>query len=172
MALRVRPWYMLVFSRVHVGPAFAPRTMLEARVTTVCSCGTETTSLRCVKCGITCCSSCSYALGSATCCTRCAESILDAQGAPLASPGPAVPPARWSLGANPTASTKPEGNSQWIILVARDQPDLFAHLAESFRNDNKVEVILDRRQDYRRNPPGIEERLRIHGVVVVKRPQR
>ena len=63
-------------------------------------------------------------------------------------------------------------HSQWIILVARDQPDLFAHLARAFAGDDKVEIILDRRKDYRRNPPGVEERLRIHGAAVVKRPLR
>ena len=30
-------------------------------------------------------------------------------------------------------------HSQWIILVARDQPDLFAHLARAFAGDDKVE---------------------------------
>jgi hypothetical protein len=63
-------------------------------------------------------------------------------------------------------------HSQWIILVARDQPDLFAHLVRAFAGDDKVEIIMDRRKDYRRNPPGVEERLRIHGAAVVKRPLR
>jgi hypothetical protein len=31
---------------------------------------------------------------------------------------------------------------------------------------------VDRRRDFRRNPPGVEERLRIHGAVVVRRPRR
>jgi len=67
------------------------------------------------------------------------------------------------------APTTPDGDRRWIILVARDQPDLFAHLVRSFGNDDKVEVILDRRKDSRRNPPRVEERLRSHGAVVVKR---
>lgn len=67
---------------------------------------------------------------------------------------------------------KREDEATWIILVARDQPDLFRHLAEAFAGDDKIEIIVDRRKDLRRNPPGIEERLRIHGAAVVKRPQR
>jgi len=70
------------------------------------------------------------------------------------------------------APAMPDGDGRWIILVARDQPDLFAHLVRSFRNDAKVEVILDRRKDSRRNQPRIEERLRSHGAVVVKRVAR
>lgn len=59
--------------------------------------------------------------------------------------------------------------TSWVILVARDEPDLFAHLVRAFIRDDKVEVIRDRRKDYSRNPPGMEERLRTHGAAVVKR---
>jgi hypothetical protein len=77
-----------------------------------------------------------------------------------------------SLGMDSPTPTKPAGTPQWIVLVARDQPDIFAHLVQTFGKDDQVEVILDRRRDPQRNPPGVEERLRIHGVVVVRRSMR
>ena len=76
-----------------------------------------------------------------------------------------------SPGTERPGPAKREDAALWIILVARDQPDLFRHLAQAFAGDDKIEIIVDRRKDLRRNPPGIEERLRIHGAAVVKRPQ-
>ena len=62
-----------------------------------------------------------------------------------------------------------ENEAPWVILVARDQPDLFAHLLGAFAGDDKVELVLDRREDYSRNPPGLEDRLRTHGAAVIRR---
>jgi len=74
-----------------------------------------------------------------------------------------------SPGPESSSSTKSGDKTRWFILVARDQPELFEHLRRAFANDDKVEVILDRRRNYRRNPPGMEERLRVHGAAIVKR---
>src|SRR5262249_6865943 len=127
-------------------------------------------ALRCIKCGITCCTTCSYVLGSDVCCIRCAETMLHTGDAPLASPVPPEP----TLGGSVTTdvSTPSAEDSHWIVVVARDQPDLFEHLERSFRGDPKVQVILDRRKDFVRNPPGVAQRLRIHGAAVVRRVQR
>ncbi len=53
--------------------------------------------------------------------------------------------------------------------MGRGQKDLYDHLLEAFRRDNKVEVIMDRRRDLRRNPPKIVDRLRDRGVAVIRR---
>jgi len=58
---------------------------------------------------------------------------------------------------------------QWIVLVARNQRDLFTHLTRAFASDEQVEVILDRRRSERRNPPGTEDRLRTHGAAIIRR---
>ena len=159
-----------------VGSVFAPRNTggRWSRLGEICRCGSEVGSrspeVRCVECGIICCSICSYTVGSATRCTRCADSLLDAQRAPHAPLTPDGSAPRWSPGTKPSARKKSGGKSRWIILVAHDQSDLFAHLARSFAGDDEVEIILDRRKAYRRNPPRVEERLRTHGAAIVKRP--
>jgi hypothetical protein len=140
----------------------------------VCSCGrlvaSVLTVLLCEKCGTTCCASCAFALDSATYCARCAESILDAQGVPLRVSAPAA--WIWPRSKTEEANGRAPGDrAQWIILVARDQSDLFAHLVRAFARDEKVAIVMDRRKDYSRNPPGMEDRLRIHGAAVIKRRQ-
>jgi hypothetical protein len=40
--------------------------------------------------------------------------------------------------------------ARWLIVVQRDQPDLFRHLAARFDDVAFIEVILDRRQSERR----------------------
>jgi hypothetical protein len=135
-----------------------------------CTLGSCSTGLRCIKCGLACCSACSYVLGSAACCTRCAESVLAARRASLAPAAP-DPTSRSWRGPEPTALAQRIGTSQWIILVARDDPDLFAHLARSFAGDDKVEVILDR-ENLGAAHQAIEERLRLRGVAVLKRHPR
>jgi len=107
---------------------------------------------------------CVLVFESATYCTRCAEALIDPHVASVEEA-----PTRSSSAAQPTSVASQR--AEWIILVARDQDDLFAHLERAFARDSKVEIIQDRRKDYRRNPPGVEERLRIHGAVVVRRPQ-
>ena len=139
----------------------------------VCSCGSSTTSptqeLHCSKCGGACCPSCVYARDAAHYCSRCAETIVDANGLPLTVSAPAA-----SIWARPADVQQANGGTvvspaQWLVLVARDQPDLFTHLLRAFARDDKVEIVIDRRKDYSRNPPGMEDRLRTHGAAVIKR---
>ena len=49
-----------------------------------------------------------------------------------------------------------------LFIVARDQPDLWAHLAREFRGEAGVEVLLDRRRIERRRSatPAVEDRRR------------
>jgi hypothetical protein len=56
---------------------------------------------------------------------------------------------------------------RWLIVVARGQTELYAHLVHAFAADDKVRVIIDRRQDDSRNSPQIAHRLRTHGVVII-----
>ena len=139
----------------------------------MCRCGSPILSSplgerSCMKCGAPCCSACAFSLDSAIYCSRCAESILDAQGVPLAlSTRPGASPRRGGTG-NESTPDKAD-SAQWLILVARDQTDLFAHLVRAFARDDKVQILLDRRRDYSRNPPGMAERLRTHGAAVIRR---
>ncbi|HET8576577.1 MAG TPA: hypothetical protein VFO18_05735 [Methylomirabilota bacterium] len=55
-----------------------------------------------------------------------------------------------------------------MILVARDQRDLYSHLRAALRGDPKVQVTLDRRQDGSRNSAWVNDRLRSHGAVVIR----
>jgi hypothetical protein len=141
----------------------------------VCRCGSPLSSpdgeQTCVRCGTACCPACAFSLDAATYCARCAESILDAEGIPLAlSPQAGAPPRRgFAVADLPRVPSLGGDGAPWLILVARDQVDLYAHLVRAFSRDDKVQVLLDRRRDYSRNPPGTEERLRIHGAAVVRR---
>ncbi len=49
-----------------------------------------------------------------------------------------------------------------LFIVARDQPDLWVHLAREFRGEAGVEVLLDRRRTERRRSakPAAEDRRR------------
>ena len=69
------------------------------------------------------------------------------------------------LGESSTTSDR----TRWIVLVATGQQDLYEHLRHAFRADRQVEVVLDRRDDTRRNPPWVIERLRTHGAAVIRR---
>jgi hypothetical protein len=123
-----------------------------------------------VKCGTLCCSACAFSLDAATYCSRCAESILDAQGVPLTVSTMAGPTwMRNGDGLRAARATTGGETAQWLILVAKDQVDLFSHLVRAFSRDDKVHILLDRRKDYSRNPPGMEERLRMHGAAVIRR---
>jgi len=153
-----------------------------------CRCGSELTSAvpetQCIKCGASCCSTCAYLAGTAAYCARCVRSMLEAEPAlrgPLAASE-----AREATGvAEPNGSSnarerdleragRPRSDERihWIVLVARDQPELLAHLARAFARDAKVEIVMDRRKDYSRNPPGMEDRLRTHGAAVISRFRR
>ena len=57
---------------------------------------------------------------------------------------------------------------RWLIIVARNQTDLYTHLVQAFSRDTKVRVVLDRRLDDSRNPPNITHRLRTHGAVIIR----
>ena len=59
-------------------------------------------------------------------------------------------------------------SKRWLIVVARNQTDLFAHLVQAFSRDRKVQVILDRRMDDSRNSPQVTHRLRTHGAVIIR----
>jgi len=140
-----------------------------------CHCGSRmlsssTDERKCIKCGTACCSACAYSLRSATYCGGCAESILDGEGVPLtlSHVEPDSRPSRTD-GARQRPHTSVRDSAQWLILVARDQADLYGHLVRAFSRDDKVQILLDRRRDYSRNPPGMEERLRIHGAAVIRR---
>lgn len=139
-----------------------------------CRCGGRillgTDERRCVKCQIACCSACAFSLEAATYCGRCAESILDAEGIPLALSHVATHAVPHARGPGPLPlAERVKDTAQWLILVARDQVDLYGHLVRAFSRDDKVQILMDRRKDYSRNPPGMEERLRIHGAAVIRR---
>ena len=53
----------------------------------------------------------------------------------------------------PAGANAPRREYQWVILVARDQSDLYAHLRNALRGDPKVQVTLDRRDSDSRNQP-------------------
>jgi hypothetical protein len=59
-------------------------------------------------------------------------------------------------------------SKRWLIVVARGQADLYAHLVEAFSRDSKVRVVLDRRKDDSRNSPQVAHRLRTHGAVIIR----
>jgi hypothetical protein len=138
-----------------------------------CGCGslggTSPAEVRCARCAAPCCPSCGVSTGARTYCSRCADSMLDpgGLGQGRSTPAawiwtrPAIPP---GLGDANSADEAP-----WVVVVARDQPDLFAHLERAFARDAKVEIVIDRRKEYSRNPPGLEDRLRIHGAAVIRR---
>ena len=141
-----------------------------------CLCGSRTLSpnageRHCHTCGAACCSACAYSLKSATYCSGCAQSILDGEGVPLTLSH--VEPEAWpppeAARPRPHPLVRGSDSAQWLILVAKDQPDLYGHLVRAFSRDDKVQILLDRRRDYTRNPPGMEERLRIHGAAVIRR---
>ena len=142
----------------------------------VCGCGGHQTrasrELTCLKCGVVCCPSCAFVVDSFGYCARCAESILDSEGVPLSLSAPADWIWSQATRADPPRRSTSEDRAQWIILVARDQADLFAHLVGAFARDDKVAIVLDRRKDYSRNPPGLEDRLRTHGAAVIRRRAR
>ena len=79
------------------------------------------------------------------------------------------PPPTEGARQRPHTLVRGSDSALWLILVAKDQADLYGHLVRAFSRDDKVQILLDRRRDYSRNPPGMEERLRIHGAAVIRR---
>lgn len=134
--------------------------------------GRATTSapvIRCITCGVSRSPSCGVVLDSITCCPRCAESFRETEEAPLSLSALIdwIPARADTL--EPNGRTSSRADAPWVVVVARNQPDLLDHLEDAFGTDEKVEIVIDRRKDYSRNPPGLEERLRIHGAAVVPR---
>ncbi len=43
-----------------------------------------------------------------------------------------------------------QNEGRYLLIVARNEPDLFDHLARDFAGDDKVQVLLDRRREERR----------------------
>ena len=64
-----------------------------------------------------------------------------------------------------------QADRRWLIVVARGQVELYAHLLEAFSRDSKVRVILDRRKDESRNSPQVTHRLRTHGAVIIRQAE-
>jgi hypothetical protein len=120
-----------------------------------------------VRCGASCCLACAFSLDAFTYCRSCGEAMLEADGAPLDLAG-------GDPGAGPgvragEVRARASASRPWVIVVARDQPDLYAHLLHAFARDDKVDVLLDRRRDFSRNPPAMIDRLRTHGAALVRR---
>jgi hypothetical protein len=69
--------------------------------------------------------------------------------------------------AAPLGSEAPRGITRWLILVAADQVELYEHLREALRDDQVVEVALERRKNPGRIPAWLREHLRSHGAVVI-----
>jgi hypothetical protein len=68
--------------------------------------------------------------------------------------------------------------SREIFVVARDRPDLFRYLSETFAEADNVDVILDRRttgdeaghESERRARPKVDEELRSVGYAFITLP--
>ena len=69
----------------------------------------------------------------------------------------------------PSRTQPPKPASRWVILVARGEEDLYEHLRRAFESDSQVELVMDRRMDTQRSPAWVIERLRTHGVAVIRR---
>jgi hypothetical protein len=66
---------------------------------------------------------------------------------------------------HPTVAARQESPGRWLIVVRQDRVDLCQRLGESFEAEQRVTVLLDRRQSERRAPrsrkaPGAPERRR------------
>ena len=73
---------------------------------------------------------------------------------------------------------------RYLLIVARNQPDLWRYLKDNFARDEKVEVILDRRRGERRQRiqpheperrgadrrcrPGADNELSYRSVVIIR----
>ena len=75
---------------------------------------------------------------------------------------------------------------RYLLIVTRNQPDLWRYLKDNFAGDAKVEVILDRRLAERRQRvqphdperrqadrrrPGLDNDLRYRSLVIARQPQ-
>jgi len=141
----------------------------------ICSCGTTVVSHAdkrvCQQCGAPCCTSCALTFDAANYFTPCAEAVLAGEEPSAVHPAAAMVWSRSGPRHDARGRAEMDDKAQWIILVARDQPDLYEHLERAFSHDDKVAVVMDRRRDYSRNRPGLESRLRTHGAAVVRRKE-
>ncbi len=64
---------------------------------------------------------------------------------------------------------EPRRRDRWILLVRKGQAAVYEHLRHIFQTDTQVEVVMDRRQDSRRNPVEISDRLRSQDVAVIRK---
>ena len=88
--------------------------------------------------------------------------------------------------AYPCQKESPPKMVRYLLIVARNQPDLCHYLKNNFAGDEKVEVILDRRRGdrrqgiqpheverrrgERRHQPGTEKDLNYRSFVIVRQP--
>jgi len=71
---------------------------------------------------------------------------------------------------------------QWLVIVARDRPDLWVAWAAFYGGAETVEVLVDRRQGQpgterqdrsdRRTHPPCDTDLQARGLLVIPRPER
>jgi hypothetical protein len=126
--------------------------------------------LSCARCGAPCCPACAFSLEALAHCRPCGEALLEADGAPLDLRWPEPGGGAEARAGEVRAPAGP--GRRWLIVVARSQAELYAHLRQAFALDDKVEVLLDRRGDLSRNPPAVVDRLRTHGAALVRRAPR
>jgi hypothetical protein len=68
-----------------------------------------------------------------------------------------------SLGRPRPRQAMPVRGTRHFVIVARDRHDLYRHFSESIANDDRITVVMDRRQGQRRASPaetGLERRRR------------
>ena len=130
-----------------------------------CHCGSRMlvvewpTSAIASKCGIRCCSACAYSLEVSHVLRRlCRIHPRCAGRARSTLSRTSMRRTRASIAATNGARQRPHtsrasDSAQWLILVAKDQADLYGHLVSAFSRDDKVQILLDRRRDYSRDPP-------------------
>lgn len=71
----------------------------------------------------------------------------------------------------PSYTPAPPG-ARWVILVSQEHAELYDHLRRAFGRDDKVQVVLDRREDHSRNPRWVTEQLLRDGVVLIRVPPK
>ena len=131
----------------------------------LCRCGGDVSGpdawLVCVRCGVACCLGCAFSIHGDRHCRRCGEAALEWRGRLGLD----------TLEASACFDETAAARCPWVIVVARDQPGLYAHLLQAFARDQQVEILLDRRRGAERNSPEMAERLRTYGAALVRRPR-
>ncbi len=70
-------------------------------------------------------------------------------------------------GATAPARSAAHPAMRWVVVVAREEADVYLYLRETFARDGLVRAVLDRRADPCRSPAWVTARLRAHGVAVI-----